>query len=93
MTRIGIKTMGALVVAGLLCAAGPALADHDDDHHEHWHHHDEHYHERGHWHHHDEGYARYYYNGPSYYSDYGPQVYVPGPPAPSFGLNLVFPVH
>ena len=44
MTRFGIKTAGALVLAGMLCAASPAFADHDDD---------RHWRGRGHWHHHE----------------------------------------
>lgn len=90
MTRRRIKAAGALVLAGMLCAASAALADHDD-HHEHGHGHHR-YEHHGNWHRHDydHGYVRYYGSGPGYY---GPQVYVPAPPPPSFGLNLVFPIH
>ena len=75
MTRPSIKAARALVLAGMLCAASPALGEHE--HHEHGHghshHHDVHY--RGHhhdWHAYDYnyGYERYYY------PDYGPRVYV-----------------
>jgi hypothetical protein len=90
MTRRGIKAAGVLVLAGMLCVASAARADHGDDHHEHghahWHHHYEHH---GDWHHHDYDVHSYAYRS----GYYGPQVYVPAPPPPSFGLNLVFPIH
>lgn len=76
-------------------AATPAFADHDD--HDRWHGHHRHHH--GDW---DRGN---HYRGGYYYRDYdrsyyyeprveyyaAPRVYVP--PPPSFGLNLVFPIH
>ena len=86
MIRRGIKAAGALVLASMLCAASVALADHGDDHHEHGHGHGHrHYEHHGDWHRHDYDDVRHY--------GYGPQVYVPAPPPPSFGLNLVFPIH
>lgn len=97
----GTKTIHALVALGALFAviasATPASADHDDD--RHWRGH-------GHWKHRQHGYwdggrSYYYSDRPSYYyyeprRRYyydAPRVYVPPPPAPSFGLNLVFPIH
>jgi len=86
----------ALVVAGALSmlAARPVLADHDHDD-DHWHHghgHHEHHERHEGWydsrHYSYGGYHRYYEPRVEYYSD---PVYVP--PPPSFGLNLVFPIH
>lgn len=88
-----VLALGALfAVAG---SATPASADHDDHRHGRGH---------GHWKHHGyrEGGRSYYYSDrPSYYyyeprRRYyydAPRVYVPPPPVPSFGLNLVFPIH
>ena len=97
MTGLGIKTAGALVLAGMLCAASPAFADHDHDRHWHGHGHSYHHEHHGDWnggrtYYYGGGYAHhYYYSEPDYY--YGPRAYVPVPAPPSFGLNLVFPIH
>ena len=91
-----VKLTHALAIAGILCglAATPALADRDDRG-RHWkkHHWKE---RRSDWR--PRQYYRdydrdYYYYEPrvEYYSS--PRLYVPVPPPPSFGLNLVFPIH
>ena len=95
MRGVVAKLTHAAVLAGLLCgfAASPALADHDHD--KHWRKH--HWRERrGDWQprrHYYRDYDRSYYYEPrvEYYSS--PRLYVPVPPPPSFGLNLVFPIH
>jgi hypothetical protein len=87
----------ALAVAGLLSGftVSPVLADYDHDHdrgHGHWRHHEHH----DDWHH---GQSRYYYRGSDHYyyaprvEYYSPGIYVQPPPPPSWGLNLVFPIH
>jgi len=94
MRRLGAVLAAAGLIAGL--SASPALADHDDHHHRHWRGHDRWEHHGG-WdrHHYDRRYysggGYYYYDEPrvEYYA--APRVYVP--PPPSFGLNLVFPIH
>jgi hypothetical protein len=100
MKTFAVTLARLAAVAGLLIGLGasPALADHDD-HHDRWRHHDrdrwEHHGGWNHRHHYrdyDRDYDRgYYYSEPQYYS--APRVYVPPPPVPSFGLNLVFPIH
>jgi hypothetical protein len=96
VSRFIAKLTHAVAVAGMLCglAATPALADRDG-HHRHWkkHHRKDHH---GDWRprHRPRDYDRaYYYYEPrvEYYSS--PRLYVPVPPPPSFGLNLVFPIH
>jgi hypothetical protein len=89
------KLTHAVAVAGLLCgfAATPAFADR--------HHHDRHWnehhrrHRHGDWRHRHRDYDRsyYYYSEPRDYYYSSPRLYVPVPPPPSFGLNLVFPIH
>lgn len=71
----------------------PAFADHDDD--RHWHR-DRRHHHHGDWDHPRRYYGSGYYDRGYYYEprvEYyaAPRVYVP--PPPSFGLNLVFPIH
>jgi len=95
MTLLGTRTASALLLAGILCAASPAFADHDDHHghgHGHWEHHHEHHGDWDHRHayYYGGGYTHHYYYEPDYYA--APRVYVPAPPPPSFGLNLVFPI-
>jgi len=99
MKRLGSKLMHAAAVAGLLAGlvATPALAK---DHHKH-HRDDDDWHHRNSWHndsyrshHYYRDYDRsYYYSEPRSYYYSEPRVYVPVPPPPSFGLNLVFPFH
>jgi hypothetical protein len=93
---LGAKLTHAVVLAGLLCgfAASPALADHDHDKHwrkQHWSERRSDWRPRHHYRDYDRHY--YYYSEPrvEYYSS--PRLYVPVPPPPSFGLNLVFPIH
>ena len=91
------KLVHAAAVVGLLCSitATPALARHDNDDDWRYRHHHRHY--RGDWDHsrtYSYSYSepdRYYYY--PYREYYTPRVYVPPPPVPSFGLNLVFPIH
>ena len=97
MKRLGLMLTHAMVLAGLMCAltASPALADRDK-HHKKWnrgrHHeyYDSHQSRRRYYRDYD---RTYYYSEPrvEYYAQ--PRVYVPVPPPPSFGLNLVFPFH
>lgn len=89
------KLTHAAAIAGMLCglAATPALADHD--HGRHW--------KKNHWrerrsdwrprHYHRDYDRSYYYSEPREYYYSSPRLYVPVPPPPSFGLNLVFPIH
>lgn len=90
MRRLGVLVAAAGFVASL--AATPAFADHD--HHDRWRH-DGHREHHGDWYrsrrHYSRDYDRSYYYEPrvEYYA--APRVYIP--PPPSFGLNLVFPIH
>jgi len=95
MRRLGLTLAHAIAVAGVICGlATPAFADHDDHrHHRRWHRdHHEYYRDwprpRAYYY---RGYGEYYYRPHVEY--YAPPVYVPPPPVPSFGLNLVFPIH
>lgn len=95
MRPAGAKLARVVAIAALLSgvAVSPALADHDHD--RQWHGQGKHY---GHRRHgppvrYYGGYERrYYYYAPhaDYYAP--PPVYVV-PPPPSWGLNLVFPLH
>jgi hypothetical protein len=80
----------ALAMAFVICgvAAGPALADHDDERH--------HGRGRGHWKHerHDRGWhgparRHFFYSEPVYVAP-PPVVYVPTYPSP--GISLIFPL-
>jgi hypothetical protein len=91
------KVVHAAVVAGMLCgiAATPAFARHDDRDDWRYRHHHHHYYQS--WDH-PRAYSYYSYSEPDRYyypyrEYYAPRVYVPPPPVPSFGLNLVFPIH
>jgi hypothetical protein len=96
MRSVFTKLTHAAAVAGLLCglAATPALADHDHDRHWNKHHWRERHSEwRPRHHHRDYDRSYYYYSEPRDYYYSSPRLYVPVPPPPSFGLNLVFPIH
>jgi hypothetical protein len=88
------RALGALAVLSAL-AAPPAFARDHDRHHRREHHHG--HHRRGwdgpraHYYRYDQ--PRYYYEPRREYYYDGPRVYVPPPPVPSFGLNLIFPIH
>jgi len=93
MRRIGAKLGRAIAIVGVLSglAASPVLADHGHGRGSHY---------EGHGHHPGRGYYRGYqqrYYGPRYYYAPRPEYYAPPPlylpPPPSWGLNLIFPLH
>jgi hypothetical protein len=97
--QLRITLSYAIAITALLCGllASPALAKHDHDD---WHHgsHNRHHNWSGGRTYYYRDYPRYYSYGRSYYYEpreyyEPPTVYVPPPPPPSFGLNLVFPIH
>jgi len=91
----GVTLAHAVAVGGLLFgfAATPAFAEHDHDRHWNDHHRDHHSDWQQRHYHHDYDRSYYYYSEPHAYYYSSPRLYVPVPPPPSFGLNLVFPIH